>query len=80
MKCTILTGVPYSAQEAEHPNGTRMLTGGGGHAFTIATHVFVPNDVEAAGEDSIAAWIKMQIETGAADFKIVVGRNDEIDC
>lgn len=76
MKFNFVLNTPASEQEASWQNGTQLLTGGGGHSYSIHTVVLVPYEVKQHGEQAIADHIAAQLRNGNADITVVVGPND----
>lgn len=69
MTVCIQTGYPEEHQESSFMNAT--LQGSGAVAFSIATHIPVPEEVTAQGEASVADYLRNALTaaaTAAAEY------------
>ncbi len=71
--------VPSTQQLDGWENGTFQQCGGATHAYTIQTHVLVPQTVDAQGQDAVCAFIEAAIRRGDVEFTVIVGLEDRPD-
>lgn len=63
MTVCIQTGYSEEHQESSFMNAT--LQGSGAVAFSIATHIAVPEEVSAQGEDHVADYLRSALKAAA---------------
>lgn len=71
MNLKITTGVSEDDQLSSFQNAT--LQGAGAFAFSIATHVTVPDTVIAEGEAAVAKFVEDALVRGDVAFEVQIG-------